>query len=66
MQILVNGESKTIATGLNVQQLLQQLGVAEQKLAVEINQEIIPRSRLSERQLFAGDRVEIIHAIGGG
>ena len=66
MQIVLNGESRTFATGLNVQQLLQQLGVADQKLAVEINQEIIPRSQLSEQKIFAGDRVEIIHAIGGG
>jgi len=66
MQIVVNGELKTISEKLTAQQLLQELGIAEQKLALEINEEIVPRSTLSEYIIQPGDKVEIIHAIGGG
>lgn len=66
MQIIINGESKTVSETLTAQQLLQELGMLDKKLALEINQEIVPRSSLSERILKTGDKVEIIHAIGGG
>ena len=46
--------------------LLEELGLMEQRLALEINEEIIPRSVLSQYMLQADDRVEIIHAVGGG
>ncbi len=46
--------------------LLEELGLTEQRLALEINEEIIPRSVLSQHMLQADDRVEIIHAVGGG
>lgn len=66
MQILINGKIKTIREQLTAQQLLQELGIAQQKLALEINQEIVPRSTLSEHIIQPGDKIEIIHAIGGG
>jgi len=66
MQIVINGESKNVSEKLTAQQLLQQLGLAEQKLALEINQEIVPRSTLTEHLIQPGDVIEIIHAIGGG
>jgi len=66
MQIVINGETKNVSEKLSAQQLLQELGIAEQKLALEINQEIVPRSTLSEYEIQPGDIVEIIHAIGGG
>ncbi|QMU62773.1 MAG: sulfur carrier protein ThiS [Gammaproteobacteria bacterium] len=66
MQIIINGESKTVGEKLTAQQLLQQLGIAEHKLALEINQVIVPRSTLSQHVIQPGDAVEIIHAIGGG
>ncbi len=66
MQIILNGELRIVSEKLTAQQLLQELGIAEQRLALEINQEIIPRSTLTERIIQAGDTVEIIHAIGGG
>lgn len=66
MQIIINGKSKIVSEGLTVQQLLQELGIAGKKLAVEVNQEIVPRSTLSKYIIEPGDSVEIIHAIGGG
>ena len=66
MQIILNGETRIVREQLTAQQLLQELGIAEQKLALEINQEIVPRSTLKEYIIQAGDKVEIIHAIGGG
>lgn len=66
MQIVINGELKLVSEKLTAQQLLQELGITEQKLALEINEEIIPRSSLCEHVIQPGDTVEIIHAIGGG
>jgi sulfur carrier protein len=66
MQIIINGESTTVSERLTAQQLLQELGIAGGKLALEINREIVPRSILSEYVIQPDDNVEIIHAIGGG
>lgn len=66
MQIIINGEVNTVSEELTALQLLQQLGIAEQKLALEVNEEIVPRSSFSTYILKPGDKVEIIHAIGGG
>ena len=66
MQIEINGELKIVSEHLTAQQLLQALGMEDKRLALEINQEIVSRSTLSERVIQPGDKVEIIHAIGGG
>ena len=66
MQILVNGESTDISDAMRMSELIDQLGLGERRLAVEVNQELVPRSRFSEHELKAGDQVEIIHAVGGG
>ena len=52
--------------GVTADMLLEQLGLAGQRLALEINREVIPRSTFSQHVLQAYDRVEIIHAVGGG
>lgn len=66
MRIYLNGESREIAEGLSVAGLLAATGHAERRIAVEINREIVPRGQHAERVLAADDRVEIVHAIGGG
>jgi sulfur carrier protein len=66
MQIIINGEPTNVSEQLTALQLLQNLGIAERKLALEVNETIIPRSNLSQYIIQAGDAVEIIHAIGGG
>jgi sulfur carrier protein len=66
MHIILNGSDREIPANLSAGALLQDLGLAGKRLALEINQEIVPRSSLDTRMLRAGDRVEIVQAIGGG
>lgn len=66
MQIHLNGEPRAIAADTTVLQLLQAEGLGERRVAVEVNGEIIPRSRHGGHSLSEGDRVEIVHALGGG
>ncbi len=66
MQITVNGEAREVADGLSARQLIDLLGLAEGRLAMEVNREIVPRSTFETRQIHPGDEVEIVHAIGGG
>ena len=66
MQILVNGAPQELAEGSTVLELLQQLELIGKRLAVEVNAEIVSRSRHAETRLQPGDKVEIVHAIGGG
>ena len=51
---------------ITVVHLLLSLGLADKRLALEINQEIVPRSRFENHILYPDDKVEIVHAIGGG
>ena len=66
MQITVNGEIRDAAEGLTVAALLGELELAGKRLAVEVNEDVIPRSQHPGHALRDGDRVEIVHAIGGG
>jgi sulfur carrier protein len=66
MSITVNGRPETLGEGQSVLDLLKALGLAEKRVAVELNREIVPRSRHSAVQLKEGDEVEIVQAIGGG
>ncbi|MCK5394735.1 MAG: sulfur carrier protein ThiS [Gammaproteobacteria bacterium] len=64
--IVLNGENKTIDDDTNIEQLLQSLSLENKRLAVEINQEIIPRGNFNSHTLNESDKVEIVQAIGGG
>jgi len=64
--IILNGENKQIDDKTNIEQLLQSLDLSNKRLAVEINQQIIPRSNFSSHRLNELDKVEIVQAIGGG
>jgi sulfur carrier protein len=66
MQIQVNGEPLEVAEQSNLSDLIAQLQLAGKRIAIELNLEIIPRSAHAATLLKAGDRVEIVHAIGGG
>jgi thiamine biosynthesis protein ThiS len=66
MQISVNGESREIPDDLSAATLLEQLGLTGKRLAMEVNQEILPRGRFEQHRFHPGDRVEIVQAIGGG
>jgi len=66
MQITVNGEQRSVAPGLTAAQLVELLELGGRRLAMEINREILPRSRYGAHELRDGDRIEIVQAIGGG
>jgi thiamine biosynthesis protein ThiS len=66
MQILLNGEPREIAPDATVEMLIAELDLGEKRFAVEINEELVPRSTFAARGLAKGDRVEIVTAIGGG
>lgn len=66
MRVRINGEERQVADHLNIAQLLEQLGLGQRKLAVEINRQIIPASAYAQVTLSEHDIIEIIHAVGGG
>lgn len=66
MNITVNGSPRTARPNTTLAGLIGQLGLAEKRLAVEVNEEVVPRSRYESYSLGPGDRVEIVQAIGGG
>ena len=66
MKIQLNGKEKQIKPQTNLQQLIDDEGMAGQRLAAEVNQEIITKSEHATFMLNEGDIVEIVHAIGGG
>jgi thiamine biosynthesis protein ThiS len=64
--IQLNGEPRTLADGLTIAALVEQLGLPLGKVAVERNLEIVPRSTLADVFLADGDALEIVHFVGGG
>ena len=66
MQITVNGEAMDVEDGLSVEALLARLGVRREFTAVAVNREITPRSAYPVTWLCDGDRLEIVHPMGGG
>jgi thiamine biosynthesis protein ThiS len=66
MTIVLNGINEQVENNISVNQLLESLGLSEKRLAVEINQQIIPRSDFPSHKLKEKDNVEIVQAIGGG
>ncbi len=66
MNIVLNGESRALAPGLSVAGLLKETGLDARKVAVERNLEIVPKSAFETTLLGDGDRIEIVHFIGGG
>jgi len=66
MELIVNGEPKTLPEGLSVAGLLTELGMTGRRIALELNGEILPRSEFGQTMLSGGDTLEIVQAIGGG
>jgi sulfur carrier protein len=66
MQIYVNGTPQDVPDTTDLTALVTRLGLGGRRIAVEVNEELVPRSRFGDHRLAAGDRVEIIHAVGGG
>jgi sulfur carrier protein len=66
MQIIVNDVMKDVAEAMTLHMFLQLESLAGRRIAVERNGEIVPKSAYADTQLQEGDRLEIVHAIGGG
>ena len=66
MRLTLNGETRAIEGATNVAALVAALGLDGRKVAVERNLEIVPRSAYEGTALEDGDRIEIVHFIGGG
>lgn len=66
MHIYVNGESKEFSDNLLLSQLIQQLELPPQRIAIELNREVVRRNAWDSTVLRNDDRVEIVHFVGGG
>lgn len=66
LNITLNGDARAVPDGLSVEGLLVHLGIQSKKVAVERNLEIVPKSAFAAIQIADGDRLEIVHFIGGG
>jgi len=66
MKLLINGDEKTFDSPLTLAALVDTLGMKSDRVAVELNRDIAPRSTWAETILKDGDRLEIVHFVGGG
>jgi sulfur carrier protein len=66
MELIINGEARHFSAPLTVAALVEALGYAGKRIAVERNGEIVPRGRHAEVALANADRIEIVVAVGGG
>ena len=66
MTVVVNGDPKEFPSGRSLAAFIEHLGLKGDRIAVELNREIAPRSRWTEISLADGDRLEIVHFVGGG
>ncbi|CCF68885.1 sulfur carrier protein ThiS [Xanthomonas citri] len=66
MNIQLNGTPRALPDNLSLAALLEQEGLAQRRVAVEVNGEIVSRTRHADHALREGDVVEIVHALGGG
>ena len=66
MNLVINGERRDFPAPLSVAALLEALGYAGKRIAVERNGEIVPKSLHGEMALVEGDKLEIVVAVGGG
>ncbi|KAB0671875.1 sulfur carrier protein ThiS [Oryzomonas sagensis] len=66
MNIVLNGETTDIAAGCTVAGLLEHLQLPRERVAVEVNLAIVPKAAYDSRGLSEGDRIEIVHFVGGG
>jgi len=66
LRVHVNGESKELTSGLSLYNLIEQLELPTQRIAVELNREVVRKSEWPTTSLNEGDRIEIVHFVGGG
>jgi thiamine biosynthesis protein ThiS len=66
VEIVINGQSRGVAEGLTVAELLEELNLADKHVAVEVNLELVPHQQHTGRKLAASDKLEIVTLVGGG
>jgi thiamine biosynthesis protein ThiS len=66
IEIIVNGDAHRVNPGARVTDLIKQLELTQERLAIELNLSILPRAKWAETELKAGDSLEIVHFVGGG
>jgi thiamine biosynthesis protein ThiS len=66
MTLHINGETRDFPSPLSLSSLIEQLGMKQDRVAVELNYDIVPRERWAATSLADGDRLEIVHFVGGG
>jgi sulfur carrier protein len=66
MKLQINGESRDFPSPLSLAELIQRLGMKQDRVAVELNRNIAPRQQWDQTQLAEGDQLEIVHFVGGG
>lgn len=66
MKITINGEPRELTGNLTLADLVESLELTGQRIAVEVNEELVPRSTFTQHPIREGDQIEIVHAIGGG
>lgn len=66
IEIIINGEPRQVAAASTVTDLIRDLKLTPERLAIELNLSILPRSAWTETRLQSGDRLEIVHFVGGG
>lgn len=66
MKVYVNGQSHDMPNNATIMTLIEKLALTGKRIAVELNQQIVPRSEHAHTFLHEGDQLEIVHAIGGG
>ena len=66
MRLFINGAERSFCDHLSLAQVIEQLGMKEDRVAVEVNREIVSRVQWAETSLKDGDRLEVVHFVGGG
>lgn len=66
MKVTINGEERELASGLSIGGLLEELSIRPARVVVELNRNIVPREAYSATVLSEGDKLEIVHFVGGG
>ena len=66
LEIELNGEPRQVRPGGSLADLVEELGIGNQAVALAVNRQVVPRQQWSERLLAQRDRVDIVRAIGGG
>ncbi len=66
MKVTVNGAERSVPDGFTLGQLVRELGLEKNPIAIELNLQVVPRARHGETPLAEGDRLEIVTLVGGG